>query len=80
MTIEFILPKSGMGIKEGTIEKWHKAEGDTIAKGDILVDVETAKAMEEIESPIDGVLEKILVPEGESIEVDIVLALLAENE
>jgi len=69
-----------MGIAEGTIEKWHKAEGDAIAKGEILVEIETAKAIEEVESPITGILEKRLLAEGESAEVETAIALLTESE
>ena len=79
MIIELKLPSSGMGIAEGEIQRWLKAEGDAIVKGEVLVEVETAKAVEELESPITGVLKKILVPEEETAEVDEVLALLEET-
>lgn len=79
MTIELIIPKTGMGIAEGTIAQWHKQEGDAITQGEVIVDIETAKAMEELESPITGKLVKILVPEGDEAEVGAVIALLEEG-
>jgi len=80
MIYELKIPKSGMGITEAEIQTWHKAEGETIAIGDIIVDVETAKAVEEVESPVAGVLQKILVPEEESIEVGITIALIEVDD
>ncbi len=79
MSIELKIPKSGMGITEGTIAKWHKAEGDAITQGEILVDIETAKAVEELESPITGTLVKILLDEGDEGEVQTTIALLEET-
>ena len=79
MTIELKIPKSGMGITEGTIAKWHKAEGDAITQGEVLVEIETAKAVEEVESPITGMLKKILLAEGEEAEVLTTIALLEEE-
>ena len=78
MTVELRLPEAGMGITEGTITKWHKSEGESISQFELLVEVETAKAVEEIESPVTGVLKKILVGEDESVEVNAVLAILED--
>ena len=58
------MPQGGQDIKEGRVVRWHKAEGDPIKKGDVLCEVETEKAVFEVESPIDGVLLKIVVAEG----------------
>ena len=79
MTIELKMPKSGMGITEGTIVKWHKKAGDDIAQGDILVEIETAKAIEELESPVTGRIKEILIPEDEDVEVLVTLAILEET-
>ena len=76
MTIELTIPKTGMGIAEGTIQKWLKAEGEAIVKGEVLVEIETAKALEEVEAPISGVLKKIVIAELESADVGTVIALL----
>ena len=80
MSYEVKLPEIAMGITEGDIAQWHKAEGDTVAKGELLVEVETAKAMGEVESPVTGVLEKILVAEGDTADVESVIALITVSE
>lgn len=79
MATEFLMPKSGMGVTEATITKWHKAEGDSFAEGDVLLEIETAKAVEEVEAPFAGSVEKLLKPEGELVEVQAPIALLVES-
>ena len=74
------MPKWAMGIEEGTVLQWLKAEGDSITQGDILVEIETAKAVQEIEAPVSGVLSKILLAEGETAEVHTEVALIKESE
>jgi len=68
-----------MGTTEGTIAKWLKAEGDTVTAGETLVEIETAKAMEEVPAPVSGVLQKILLAEGETAEVFTEIAVIEEN-
>ena len=63
------LPKLGQSEEEGKIVKWRKREGDTIAKGDILFEIETDKAVLEVESYYEGTLLKIVVPEGETVPI-----------
>ena len=74
------MPKWGMGIDEGTVLQWLKSEGDSITKGDTLVEIETAKAVQEVEAPVSGILRKILLAEGETAEVRTELALIEESE
>ena len=78
MTIKVIIPKAGMGTTEGTIAEWHKKEGDSVEKGELLVEVETAKAVQEIEAPISGVLKKILLDEGETGDIYAEIAEIEE--
>ena len=73
-----MMPKSGMGVTEATITTWHKAEGESFSEGELLLEIETAKAVEEVEAPFSGVLEKILRPEGDMVEVQTPIALLSE--
>ena len=80
MTIELKLPETGMGITEAEIAKWCVAEGEAITKGAVIVEVETAKAVEEIESPINGTLKEIIHQQGEMVEVNTTLALLEASE
>lgn len=65
-----ILPKLGQQTEESSIIKWHKKVGDTVRKGDVLFEMETDKAVLEAESFFDGVLLKILVPEGVTVPVN----------
>lgn len=62
----FLMPKLGMDMEEGTVVKWLKAEGDTVAKGEALAEIETDKSSVEVESPFSGTILKIYVPEGEA--------------
>lgn len=81
MAIEFRLPQFGMGMTDGTVTKWLKAEGDAVSEGEIIVEVEAAKMEVEVPSPASGVLKKILVNVEENVPVLSVLALIdAEGE
>lgn len=79
MTTKVIIPKAGMGTTEGTIAKWLKAEGDRVTLGEVIVEIETAKAVEEVTAPVTGILTKILLPEGETAEVHTEIAEIEEN-
>jgi 2-oxoglutarate dehydrogenase E2 component (dihydrolipoamide succinyltransferase) len=72
-----LMPQLGETVLEGTVAAWYKAAGDSVAKGDLLLDVETDKAATEIEAPEAGVLSSINVPEGETVDVGTVLAVIA---
>ena len=78
MSIKVNLPKSGMGIEEGTIVRWLKRAGERVEKGEVIVEVETAKAIQEVEAPVRGTLSRILVPEGTAAAVNTTLALIDE--
>ena len=67
-------------MEEGTLSKWVKAEGDAVAIGDVLAEVETDKATVEMEAPEEGILGKILVPDGtEGVNVNAPIAWLLEE-
>ena len=70
MKVKINLPKSGMGIEEGTAKRWLKSVGDKVAKGDVLLEIETAKAIQEVEAPVSGTLVDILLQEGETAAVN----------
>jgi pyruvate/2-oxoglutarate dehydrogenase complex dihydrolipoamide acyltransferase (E2) component len=74
--IKVNMPKWGMGIDEGTVVRWLKSEGDPVAAGEPLVEVETAKTTQEIEAPASGILVRISAPEGEEIKVNAELGLI----
>ncbi|MEE1876380.1 pyruvate dehydrogenase complex E1 component subunit beta [Altererythrobacter litoralis] len=77
MAIELKMPALSPTMEEGTLARWLKKEGDQIAPGDIIAEIETDKATMEFEAIDDGVLGKIMVPEGtENVKVGTVIALL----
>ena len=78
MAVNVYLPKTGMGIQEGTIIKWLKNVGDRVELGEPIVEIETVKATHEIEAPASGVLTVTLVAEGETIEVGSDIATIEE--
>jgi pyruvate dehydrogenase E2 component (dihydrolipoyllysine-residue acetyltransferase) len=66
MASEVKLPRLGQGMEAGTITKWLKSEGDAVAKGEPLFEIDTDKVTQEVESDFEGVLLKIALPEGEA--------------
>ena len=74
-----IFPKLGQTMEEGTIVKWHKKEGDAVAKGDILFEIETDKANLEVESFFEGTLIKVIVGEGITVPVNTVVGYIGEK-
>src|SRR6185436_9315521 len=75
--VEVVMPQMGVSVSEGTITKWLKSEGEAIARDESLLEISTDKVDTEIPSPADGVVAKILVQEGETVEVGVVLAVIA---
>ena len=65
MSTEVKLPSLGQGMESGIVVRWLKKEGEAVSKGDPLYELDTEKVTQEIEAEIDGVLAKIVVPEGE---------------
>lgn len=74
-----IFPKLGQTMEEGAIVKWLKKEGDPVAKGDILFEIETDKANLEVESFFEGVLLKIYIREGVTVPVNTVVAYVGAS-
>ena len=66
MASEVKLPRLGQGMEAGTINKWLKNEGDTVSKGEPLFEIDTDKVTQEVESDYEGVLLKIVLPQGEA--------------
>ena len=77
MPTEVLLPQWGMEMVEGTIVRWLKKEGDPIQEGEPLVEIETAKLETDLESSASGVVAQILVPEGSTVPIRTVLAVIA---
>jgi pyruvate/2-oxoglutarate dehydrogenase complex dihydrolipoamide acyltransferase (E2) component len=73
------LPKWGMGIEEGTVVRWLKRIGERVEKGEPLVEIETAKATQDVEAPASGTLTRILLPEGQTAEVNTEIGIIEEQ-
>ncbi|GER08102.1 pyruvate dehydrogenase complex E1 component subunit beta [Iodidimonas muriae] len=80
MTIEITMPALSPTMESGTLSKWLKSEGDSVAAGDIIAEIETDKATMEVEAVDEGTIGKLLVAEGtEDVPVGDVIALLLED-
>lgn len=75
------MPKLGFDMAEGTLVRWVKAEGDTVAKGDVIAEIETDKATVEVESSLDGIMFRHLAAEDADLPVNTPIAVItAEGE
>jgi len=80
MPIEILMPALSPTMEEGTLAKWLVKEGDTVASGDLLAEIETDKATMEFEAVDEGVIGKLLIAEGsEGVKVNTVIAVLLEE-
>ena len=80
MATQVLMPALSPTMTEGKLAKWLKAEGDPVASGDALAEIETDKATMEVEAVDEGVLGKILVPEGtENVAVNTPIAVIVEE-
>jgi len=78
--IDILMPQVAPSMTEGNIIRWTKKPGEAVKKGEVLLEIETDKALVEVEAQHDGVLGKIVVPEGSNgVKVDSLIALLAVN-
>ncbi len=74
---EVVMPQMGVSVSEGTITRWLKQPGDAVALDEPLLEISTDKVDTEVPSPGEGVVAQILVPEGETVEIGTVLAVIA---
>ena len=80
MPINLQMPALSPTMEEGTLAKWLVKEGDSVSSGDLLAEIETDKATMEFEAIDEGVIAKIVVPEGtENVKVGDVIAIIAEE-
>ena len=78
MAVEVTMPKFGLTMHEGTIQRFFKAVGESVSAGDPLYEVETEKVLYEVESPASGVLAVALFEEGATVECGVAVAVIAE--
>jgi len=74
---EVRMPKWGLTMKEGKVSKWFKMEGDTVLRDEPLFEVETSKITNTVPSPTDGILFQIVIPAGEIVPVQTIVAIIA---
>src|SRR5277367_746996 len=74
-----MMPQLGETVTEGTITRWMKSVGDAVERDEPLFEVSTDKVDSEVPSPAAGVLSEILVPEGETVEVGVKLAVIGDG-
>ncbi|HXG62802.1 MAG TPA: biotin/lipoyl-containing protein, partial [Planctomycetota bacterium] len=79
MPTNIIMPQMGESIFEGTITKWLKKEGDPVRRDEPLFEISTDKVDTEIPSPVEGVLQKILMPVGSKVPIHTVVAIVEEG-
>jgi 2-oxoglutarate dehydrogenase E2 component (dihydrolipoamide succinyltransferase) len=73
------MPQMGESITTGTITKWHKAPGDTIKLDEILLEISTDKVESEIPSPVEGRIEELLYKEGDTVDVQKLIAIVEDD-
>ena len=76
MAVEVIMPKAGIDMTEGQINKWFKKEGDKVEAGELLLEIMTDKTSMELEAEESGYLIKILKGEGETVPVTEVIGYI----
>src|SRR5207245_3266761 len=80
MATEVLMPALSPTMTEGKLARWVKSEGDPVRAGDVLAEIETDKATMEVEAVDEGVLAKIVIPEGtDHVAVNTPIALIATN-
>ena len=81
MPIKILMPALSPTMEHGNLAKWLKKEGDTIKAGDVIAEIETDKATMEVEAVDEGILAKILIPQGtEEVPVNALIAVLIEED
>src|SRR5713226_3599341 len=76
MPTDVVMPQMGESITEGTITKWLKKVGDTVQRDEPIFEISTDKVDAEIPSPVAGVLSEIKVPEGTTVQINTVVAVI----
>ncbi len=79
MATEVKLPRLGQGMESGTIVRWLKTEGEAVAKGEPLYELDTDKVTQEVEAESDGVLLKIVIADGE-VDVGTTVAIIGAQD
>jgi pyruvate dehydrogenase E2 component (dihydrolipoamide acetyltransferase) len=76
MSTDVVMPRMGETVDEGTVNVWHKAQGEQVTEGEPLLEIGTDKVDTDIPAPVSGTLTQIKVAEGETVPVATVLAVI----
>jgi pyruvate dehydrogenase E2 component (dihydrolipoamide acetyltransferase) len=76
---EFLMPTLGADMTDGTLVQWKKKEGDRIAKGETIAEVDTEKAAIDVESHTTGIIERLITRPGDKVPVGTVMAIIREE-
>ena len=79
MATNVLMPKWGLSMQEGTVLSWLKQQGDPVEKGEEIVEIESEKASNFVEAPASGVLARVVVPEGDTVPVTTIIAVIAAD-
>jgi pyruvate dehydrogenase E2 component (dihydrolipoamide acetyltransferase) len=79
MRHEIVMPQMGESITTGTITKWHKQPGDKIKLDEILLEISTDKVESEIPSPVEGRIEELLYKEGDTVDIQKLIAVIEDD-
>jgi len=79
MATEIFMPKMTDHMEDGRIVRWRTAEGQTVEAGEVILEVETDKAVVELEAPASGILRGIRAAEGESVQVGQTIAFVVDS-
>lgn len=75
MSENIIMPKLGMTMKEGTVEEWFKAEGDTVEQGESVCTINSEKLTQDVEAPASGTLPKLKFKPEKKLKLNLYLVL-----
>jgi 2-oxoglutarate dehydrogenase E2 component (dihydrolipoamide succinyltransferase) len=80
MSIDIKVPAMGESVTEATVSRWFKKEGDSVARDEPLLELETDKVTVEVPAPADGALQSIAIKEGTTVQVGTILGAIAEGK
>jgi pyruvate/2-oxoglutarate dehydrogenase complex dihydrolipoamide acyltransferase (E2) component len=79
VAVELKLQQYSEEMEYGTIARWLKQEGEPVTAGEVIVEVETEKVTQDVESPVSGVIESIVAVEGDELRIGDTIAVIAES-
>ena len=78
MAVNIIMPQAGQDLETGVVKHWLKAEGETVAKGEAIVQIETEKVNLDVEAPASGVLLRIVAPADSEVPIFATIGIIGE--